>query len=898
MDPATALTARPSPHWSSIGLGAAVLLFVATPLVARAAVPPPEARAAQFRSDIQPILAQYCYDCHADGANKGNVAFDELKTDDALVRNPELWWKALKNVRAGLMPPAKKPQPTADERLRLAKWIKYGAFGIDPDAPDPGRVTLRRLNRAEYRNTIRDLMGVDFRADEEFPPDDTGYGFDTIADVLTVSPLLLEKYMQAAEAVVAASVPTVEWEPVETTIAGADFRPTGDNSGADPTTRAARPDRTRPGQGGPPSGASMTFYKEAKVASHFKAQLAGTYHVTVELQVKGAFDFDPGRCNFAFRIDDKDRLSEEFQWQDGKKYKYDYDEQWEPGEHALAFELKPLVPPEQRKTSVDMRILSVQVRGPMEREHWVRPKNFERFFTRDVPTDPAERKVYAREVLARFASRAFRRPADDRTVDRLLAIAEEAYSRPGKKFEEGIGQAIVAVLASPRFVFRVEAPAPGTTEGAMYAPVDEYALASRLSYFLWSTMPDDELLDLAKRGELRKNLPAQVKRMLADSRSEALVQNFVGQWLQVRDVEGIAIDARLVLARDNGQEKELQKELEDFRARIAAAQAQQQSGAQANAGGRAGAQTRPAAGAAAGTGAGAGTAVAGAQGAVQGQPNRQRFNRPRLFAKPAVELDEPLRLAMRRETEMFFGYILHEDRSILDLIDSDYTFLNERLAKHYGVPGVTGEQMRRVELPKDSPRGGVLTQGTVLTVTSNPTRTSPVKRGLFILDSIVGTPTLPPPADIPQLEESEKAFKDHEPSTREILEVHRSKALCSSCHSRMDPLGLGFENFNALGMWRERERNQPIDAAGKLATGETFTSVRELKQILRGPRKTDFYRCLTEKMLTYALGRGLEYYDVETVDQIVDRLEADDGRFSALLTGVIESAPFQQRRVK
>jgi hypothetical protein len=638
----------------------------------------------------------------------------------------------------------------------------------------------------------------------------------------------------------------------------------------------------------------LTFYKEAKVASSFKAGHPGTYRVTVELQVKGAFDFDPGRCNFAFKIDDQERLSQEFTWQDGKKYRFEYDEQWDAGEHSLAFELKPLVPPEQRKTSVDMRIVSVQVRGPMEKDQWVRPKNFERFFTRDVPTDPTERKAYAREVLARFAARAFRRPVDDRTVDRLVAIAEEAYSQPGKKFEHGIGQAIVAVLASPRFVFRVEQSAPGVAaEGAKSAPVDEYALASRLSYFLWSTMPDDALIDLAKRGELRRELPAQVKRMLADPRSDALVQNFVGQWLQVRDVEGIAIDARTVLARDNGQEKELQKELEEFRARIAAAQAQQQqqNAAQAGTGASTGAQTRAAAGA------GAGTAVAGAQGAGQGQPNRQRgLNRPRLFAKPAVELDEPLRLAMRRETEMFFDSIMHEDRSVLDLIDSDYTYLNERLAKHYGIPGVTGEQMRRVTLPKDSPRGGVLTQGTVLAVTSNPTRTSPVKRGLFILDNIIGTPTPPPPPDIPQLEESEKGFKDREPSMREVLEVHRSKALCSSCHSRMDPLGLGFENFNAMGMWRERERNQPIDSAGKLATGESFNGVRELKQILRGPRKTDFYRCLTEKMLTYALGRGLEYYDVETVDRIVERLETDDGRFSALLTGVIESAPFQQRR--
>jgi hypothetical protein len=251
---------------------------------------------------------------------------------------------------------------------------------------------------------------------------------------------------------------------------------------------------------------------------------------------------------------------------------------------------------------------------------------------------------------------------------------------------------------------------------------------------------------------------------------------------------------------------------------------------------------------------------------------------------------------MRRETEMFFAAIVRDNRNVLELLDSDFTFLNERLAKHYGIPGVKGEEMRRVALPKDSPRGGLLTQGTVLVVTSNPTRTSPVKRGLFVLDNLLGTPAPPPPPDVPQLEEAEKSFKDREPTLREILQIHRDKPLCSACHARMDPLGLALENFNAMGMWREKERGQALDSGGKLITGESFDGVRALKRVLKEDHRADFYRCLTEKLLTYALGRGLEPSDVESVDRIIARLERENGRFNALLLGVIESTPFQKRR--
>jgi hypothetical protein len=516
-----------------------------------------------------------------------------------------------------------------------------------------------------------------------------------------------------------------------------------------------------------------------------------------------------------------------------------------------------------------MRINSVAIQGPLDEQRWGRPKNFERFFSKDAPADAVGRSKYAMEVLDQFTRKAFRRPTDARTLDRLVAIAREGYEQPGKSFEAGAARAMAAVLASPGFLFRVEGVRLKNSSKSS-APVDEYALASRLSYFLWSTMPDEELFRLAEKGELRTNLASQVKRMLADARSEAMIKNFTGQWLQARDVDGIAIDARAVLARDKGEEKEMQRLLDEFRA------------LQANRRAQAGLTNR--------------AGPAGQAKSTNQIAADKPFRRSKLFAPPAVELDDSLRRAMRQETELFFGDIVRENRSVLELLDSDYTFLNEKLARHYGITNVFGGEMRRVKLPADSPRGGVLAQGTVLAVTSNPTRTSPVKRGLFVLDNILGMPAPPPPPDVPNLEESEKAFTNREPTLREVLEIHRGKPLCASCHNRMDPLGLALENFNAMGMWREQERNAPIDAAGQLITGESFHDLRELKHILKQNHAVEFYRCLTEKLLTYALGRGLDYYDVDTVDGIVGRLAAEQGRFSVLMMGIIESPAFQSRR--
>jgi hypothetical protein len=827
-----------------------------------------DASVAQFHKDIQPLLEEYCYDCHGDGTTNGNIAFDELKSDDQIL-NHDIWARVLKNTRAGLMPPPKKKaRPTPEEQKRLEEWVKYSAFQIDPYNPDPGRVTVRRLNRVEYRNTIRDLMGVDYNTEVELPPDDTGYGFDDIGDVLTVSPMLLEKYVTAARAIVEEAVPAVPWVTPEITLSGRGFQGTG---------------------GGVSNNMlSMSYYEPAAVSNSFREEHAGDYQVSLQLAVRGTFYFDPGKCRVIFKLDDRELLRKEFSWEDNQTLPpFEFDEHLQPGDHRLSFELQPLTPVDQKLNSLDMHLVSVTVRGPTDEKYRTRPKNFERFFTQDAPADAAGRRLYAREVLGRFARKACRRPVDNEFVNRLAALAESVYEQPGKTFESGVGYAISAMLSSPRFLFRIERPEPGPANGG-YPLVDEYSLASRLSYFLWSTMPDDQLIELAQRGELRKNLAAQVQRMLADPRSEAFVDNFTGQWLQTRDVAGVNIDARVVLARDKGQEAEMRRQMEELHKRFEQPAA---SAAQTN---------KPAT---------ASMVNSLALGLTNGLASTSSSNRPARkhgnpedglppLLKPKFQLDGEMKSALARETQMYFAGIVREDRSVDELIDSDYTYLNEKLARFYGLTnlGVTGGDFRRVTLPPDSPRGGVLTQGSVLVVTSNPDRTSPVKRGYFILNSVLGAPPPPPPPNVPALEVVEKNMQDHEPTLRESLQMHRDKPACASCHSRLDPVGLAFENFNAMGMYREKERNQVIDPSGQLITGESFTNVQQLKRILATKHRVDFYRCLTEKLLTYATGRGMEYYDTETIDQIVRNLDRENGRFSGLLTGVINSAPFQKQR--
>ena len=747
----------------------------------------------RFRAEIEPILADHCSGCHGNGIKKGGVSLDGFKSDEDLLAQRDLWHNVLKNVRAGLMPPPNEDRPSTAERQALEHWIKRDAFQLDPNNPDPGRVTLRRLNRVEYRNTVRDLMGIDFRADEEFPADDSGYGFDNIGDVLSVSPLLLEKYLQAAETIVNTAVPTIATVVRTRTLSGSEF--TGENG---------------------KNGDGLSLYEPAQVARTFHTAKTATYKMTVNLAIQGDFYSDPGRAQITVQLDDKPLIDQEFSWENYRTFSFPYEVSLDAGEHRLTCQVEPLLPASEKKTYVNLKVRNVQLDGPLDPSDWMPTPGYDRFFPHAVPLDATARRFYAREILNDFATRAFRRPVADRVLDRLVAIAEEGSNQPDSNFEKGVGRAMVAALASPRFLFRVEENAPVTGD-ATSALVDEYALASRLSYFLWSTMPDATLFNLAHQGELRARLADQVQRMLADDRSRELVKNFTGQWLQARDYENFPIQHKFLFRRENLPPK---KDNE-----VAA-----------------------------------------------------------------------LRRAMRQETEAYIDHVIRADRPVLELLDSDYTFVNQTLAEHYEIPGVEGREIRKVTLPADSPRGGLLTQGGILMVTSNPTRTSPVKRGQFILENILGTPSPPPPPDIPSLEDTIRSL-DRVPTTREVMAIHRQDPLCASCHNRMDPLGLAFENFNALGSFRTTERRQPIDASGKLVTGRTFQNAVELKKILVREYRDDFYRCLTEKLLTYALGRGVESHDVETVDAIVARLDKADGRFSALLTGIIESAPFQKRRV-
>jgi hypothetical protein len=681
---------------------------------------------------------------------------------------------------------------------------------------------------------VRDLIGVDYDTDVEFPPDDSGFGFDNIGDALTISPMLMEKYVAAAQTIVAEAVPARARQPAEDVVKGLAFH--GSNA------------RDKWGK------RDLLFSEPASVTAPYRNDKPGTYRVKLELEVNGTYVPDPGRARLVFKVDGKEVLSQDFGYYDEKVFTFESTHSWSPAGHALTLELKPLVPAASKETITDLFVNQVTIEGPLEKDQWVASPGYEKFFPRPVPQGDSrsarqQRRAYAAQLLQAFAAKAYRRPlTGEETGARLARLAEDTYEQPGKTFEEGVAHAMAAVLASPRFLFRLEAP-DANELAARFAKVDEFSLASRLSYFLWSTMPDAELMELAARGELRRNLDAQVRRMLADARADNLAKNFTGQWLQARDVEGIASNPREIVLRDAGEEGTL-------RQLIAAWRAQDEKKAKE---------------------------LAGRIDAV-------------VDSRP--QFDKSTRADMRRETEMYFAYVMREDRPVTEFIDSNYTFLNEELARYYGVPGVSGKELRKVTLPANSPRGGVLTQGSALLVTSNPDRTSPVKRGLFVLANFLGTPPPPPPANVPALEASESEFHGREPSLRDVLRLHRESPMCRSCHNRMDPIGLGFENFNGVGMWRDTERNQPIVAEGKLVTGETFHSVSELKRILVTRHRADFYRTLSTKLLTYATGRGTDYYDVETIDQIVKRLDDDDGKFSALLLGVIDSAPFQKMRTQ
>lgn len=750
----------------------------------------------EFKDEIEPLLQDYCYDCHGDGAKKGDISMDSYEALADHFKDHHLWLRIWTNVRTQLMPPAdEKFQPEEEEREQLAAWIEKRIFKIDPENPDPGRVTIRRLNREEYRNTVEDLVGVRYDVRDNFPPDDTGFGFDTIGDVLTLSPLLLEKYLTASEEIALAAMPIGAGKAKPLVLNGGDF--------------------TEPG-------------KRNQTARNMEAEIEHTVRAERNLPVSGTYELDLAyaiqrqglpkghTATWRFLVDGKEVEKREIRWDRPQAEPIKKKFEFEAGRRRFEFHIKPETPSEDPEKKMGVQLTKFELKLPGGEDWNLYPETTQRILFKGLPPKGAEeRKAYMREVVERFATKAFRRPVPESTLDRLVALALAKTGEKDARFVDGVRFAVTAVLTSPSFLYRSEIQPEPDNPGKV-VPVDQYALASRLSYFLWSSAPDDELTKLAGEGKLRENLRAQVDRMVADPKANRMVANFVGQWLQARDLEGISIDVRRILRERNRREAD------------------------------------------------------------------------RVF-------NSLTRRDMGVETELFFAHVLRENRPLMELLTANYSFLNDRLARFYKVPDVRGRNFRRVEFGEEhTGRGGILGQGTFLIVTSNPTRTSPVKRGLFVLDNILGTPAPPAPPDVPELEEVRKEARGS--TMRELMELHREKALCKSCHARMDPIGLALENFNALGQWRTEERGKPIETEGKLITGESFTNVAELKTILGTSRKQDFYRCLTEKMLTYALGRGVEYYDAPTVDRILKGLHTGNGGLKDLIYGIVESVPFQKRR--
>jgi hypothetical protein len=982
--------------WGLAALGGPAARAGAPPVGSLRSTPDPAAPASvetTFKQTIAPLLRDYCYDCHGDGEHKGDVALDSYADAAAAVKDRKTWELVLHNLRAQVMPPGEQAaQPTAAERETIAAWIEKALYHFDPEHPDPGRVTLRRLNRAEYNATIRDLVGVDFAPAADFPPDDSGYGFDNIGDVLSLPPSLLEKYLAAADKIMDQALST---EPVPSrkqripaSLAQVGFNALGDRGDgwiqlvsleeddvamevslpvagdyifrvqafAKPTGGALAgqgssapvafkdqppptkltfllndavirdfdltTDEQHPGvyearigvpagrerfraavmrvRGGdydltmlngrlgkqqpgiglvkwlevegplqaathrwhaadlPATGAGRSTAAGARVFEHnggvtttITATRDGDYLLRAQAYASQA-GADPARMEF--RLDGKPlqtfdvRNPGTMEPLPGQRVfslallvpipqVYEAHVTLPPGAHQFtAAFTNEFADPANKNPNLRLRSLTVQNLEVSSLGETVPPPPLpaplrELFARHQVdlavgaaaaggktPPTPAPAADTARAILADFTRRAWRGPVAPVELDRLMKLYDLARAQ-GDTFEGGVKLAMKAVLVSPHFLFLGEPrtavaatgpagrPEPaGPDTGAVYAapvPLDEHTLASRLSYFLWSSQPDDELLDLADRGRLHANFTAQVRRMLASPKARALVDNFAGQWLQFRSLETF-------------------------------------------------------------------------------QPDKTLF----------PGFDPPLRDAMQHETELFFEHIMRDDRSVFDFLTGNYTYVNGRLAKFYGLPGVEGEEFQRVSLD-GTPRRGVLTQGSVLTLTSNPTRTSPVKRGKWVLENLLGTPPPPPPPNVPALDDEHRKLTG---TLRQQMEQHRANPACAACHARMDPIGFGLENFDATGAWRDQDAGVPIDASGQLVTGDKFAGAAGLAALLATKRRTEFLHCLADKMLTYALGRGTEYYDRPALDEIVRDMDRNNDRFSSLILAVAQSLPFQMRR--
>ncbi len=750
------------------------------------------------------LLQRYCLTCHNERlAARGTVPVALSTADLADVPgNADVWEKVIRKLRTGSMPPAGRPRPDVEASDGLAAWLETEIDRVAAAHPNPGRTEpLHRLNRTEYQNAVRDLLAFDIDAAALVPADDQSYGFDNIAGVLKVSPTLLERYMNAARTISRLAVGASPMAP-----AGETFRIVSDLSQYQ--HQDGLPFGTRGGM-----SVEYNFPRDAEYELELELLdlFAGApirephqLELSVDGERVGIFHLtppDPDRDQGAAYNRGPDSLRARVQVGAG------------PRVVTAAF---------IRKTSA----LAESVRQPFDRPHGEgdyllyqphlgtltisgpfnalgagdTPSRSRIFVCR--PADEAAEAPCAREIVSNLARRAYRRPVTAADVDALLFFYEEGRAAGG--FEAGIERAVRALLVSPDFLFRVVSDPPEIAPGAPYR-LSDLELASRISFFLWSSIPDDELLDAAAEGRLRDPgvLERQVRRMLADPRSEALARNFAGQWLRLRNISGAL-------------------------------------------------------------------------------PSDVLF----------PDFGESLRQDFVRETELFFDSVMREDRSVTELLTADHTFLNERLARHYGVTGVYGGDFRRVTLT-DPNRRGLLGQGSILTVTSYSDRTSPVGRGKWVLENVLGTPPPPPPPNVPELEPAEDSGRVL--AMRERMEQHRANPVCASCHRLMDPLGLALENFDAVGRWRgHMPGGIAIDASGAMPDGTPFDGPADLRGLLvRNPEQ--FVTVVTEKLLTYALGRGVEYYDAPSVREITRAAAGHDYGLASLIVGVVKSTPFQMR---
>ena len=772
------------------------------------------------------LLNRYCVGCHNEKLRTADLALNNLNVEN-VGQSPEVWEKVLRMVRTRYMPPSGMPRPDEKAYESLTAYLETSLDHAATAHPDPGRTdTLRRLNRTEYRNAVRDLLALDIDSAAMLPQDDSSHGFDNIT-VGELPPTLLERYLTAAKKI----------------------------------SRLAIGDAGRT-----PGGATFLLPPDLTQDAHFEGLPLGTRggtlvqytfpeNGTYEIQVRLMRDRNEnveGLTESAYLGVDADKLpavrdgvphqlevtldgkrlslftvvppapiTQDARYQQGGGHdlvdrNFNVRIPVKAGSHALgaAFLKHPsdLLETERqpyqahfnfyRSPRIEPAVYSISVNGPYDPKGPGDTLSRRRIFVCQ-PGNASEEDSCAQRIIRNLARRAYRRPATDDDVSELFKLYKNG--REGASFDAGIETALRALLVNPQFLFHVEMDPEGRQTGSTYR-LDDLRIASRLSFFLWSSIPDEELLNLAEHQKLHDPavLTQQVRRMLADPRSESLMSSFADQWLYLRNLASISPD-------------------------------------------------------------------------------------PRLFP----DFDDNLRQAMRQETELFFGSIVREDRNVLDLLRANYTFVNERLARHYGIPNIYGSQFRKVSLPDDSPRRGLLGQGSILTVTSYSNRTSPVLRGKWVLANILGTPPPPAPPNVPTLKESGSATKVA--TMRERMSQHRANPVCAGCHRLMDPVGFSLDNYDAVGRWRSEEAGLPVDASGSLPDGAKFAGPSGLEAALLN-RPEVFVNTVTEKLLTYGLGRGLEFYDAPSVRKIVRYAKNEDYKFSSLVLGVVRSTPFQMRR--